>query len=157
LDRELRLCSLWAYPTILFLHTAGLAFLVGPSIAIGSRVLGFFPRLPLTPLERFYPIMWAGFWINAVSGVILLVADATTKLTNWDFYVKLIFIAIAVVALKLLRKQAFHHPPDQALVTAKAKILSVVVLVCWTGAITTGRLMAYLGPVSGAPGLNNVF
>ena len=26
--------SLFAYPSILFLHTAGLAFLVGPSIAI---------------------------------------------------------------------------------------------------------------------------
>jgi hypothetical protein len=49
--------SLWGYPTILFLHTAGLAFLVGPSIAIGSRVLGFIPSLP-------YPIMWTGFWLT---------------------------------------------------------------------------------------------
>jgi hypothetical protein len=134
-----------------------LAFLVGPSIAIGSRVLGFIPRLPLSPLEKFYPIMWTGFWINAVSGVILLMADATTKLTNWDFYVKLVFIALAVVALKLLRKQVFHNPTDGAQIPAEGKVLSVVLLVCWTGAITTGRLMAYLGPVSGAPGLNNRF
>jgi hypothetical protein len=35
--------SLFAYPSILFLHTAGLAFLVGPSIAISARILGF-PR-----------------------------------------------------------------------------------------------------------------
>jgi hypothetical protein len=134
-----------------------LAFLVGPSIAIGSRVLGFIPRLPLSPLEKFYPIMWTGFWINAVSGVILLMADATTKLTNWDFYVKLVFIALAVVALKLLRKQVFHNPTDGAQIPAEGKVLSVVLLVCWTGAITTGRLMVYLGPVSGAPGLNNRF
>jgi hypothetical protein len=134
-----------------------LAFLVGPSIAIGSRVLGIIPRLPLSPLEKFYPIMWTGFWINAVSGVILLMADATTKLTNWDFYVKLVFIALAVVALKLLRKQVFHNPTDGAQIPAEGKVLSVVLLVCWTGAITTGRLMAYLGPVSGAPGLNNRF
>jgi hypothetical protein len=84
-------------------------------------------------------------------------ADATTKLTNWDFYVKLVFIALAVVALKLLRKQVFHNPTDGAQIPAEGKVLSVVLLVCWTGAITTGRLMAYLGPVSGAPGLNNRF
>jgi hypothetical protein len=33
--------SLFAYLTILFFHTVGLAFLVGPSIAIVARVLGF--------------------------------------------------------------------------------------------------------------------
>ncbi len=56
--------SLWGYPTILFLHMAGLAFLVGPSIAIGSRVLGIIPSLPFSPLEKFYPIMWTGFWLT---------------------------------------------------------------------------------------------
>jgi hypothetical protein len=28
-------------------------------------------------------------------------------------------------------------------------------IVLWAGAITAGRLMAYFGPVSGAPGLQN--
>jgi len=31
----------------------------------------------------------------------------------------------------------------------------VTSLIFWTGAITAGRLMAYFGPVSGAPGLKN--
>ena len=102
--------SLFAYPSILFLHTAGLAFLVGPSIAISARILGFPAGLPIWPMEKFYPVMWWGFWINFVSGVVLLIADATTKLTNWDFYVKLAFIGIAVIALRMIRKRVFGNP-----------------------------------------------
>ena len=144
---------------ILFLHTAGLAFLVGPSIVIGSRTLGFPRSLPVGPLEKFYPIMWIGFWVNAVSGVVLLVADATTKFTNWDFYVKLAFIIVAVIALQMLRGRVFHNPAasDAALAPNTARALAIIVLICWSGAIFAGRLMAYLGPVSGAPLLNNKF
>jgi hypothetical protein len=151
--------SLFAYPTILFFHTVGLAFLVGPSIAMVARVLGLAPRLPLAPFEKFYAIMWTGFWINVVSGLVLLAADATTKLTNWDFYAKLAFISIAVVVLKRLRKTLFHNPEvkGELSITERAKALGVVLLVCWAGAIAAGRFMAYLGPVSGAPGLNNRF
>jgi hypothetical protein len=151
--------SLFAYPMILFLHTAGLAFLVGPSIVIGSRILGFPRILPLAPLERFYPIMWIGFWVNAISGVFLLVSDATTKFTNWDFYVKLSFIIVAVIALQMLRGRAFRDPARNgaALLPTTARALAIIILVCWSGAIFAGRLMAYLGPVSGAPLLNNRF
>jgi hypothetical protein len=53
--------SLFAYPMILFLHTVGLAFLVGPTVALGARVLGFARRLPLMPMEGFYRSMWIGF------------------------------------------------------------------------------------------------
>ena len=69
--------SLWAYPTILFLHTVGLGFLVGLNAAIDFRILGFARKLPLAPMESFYKIMWAGFWVNLLSGTLLLMADAT--------------------------------------------------------------------------------
>jgi hypothetical protein len=151
--------SIWSYPLILFLHTVGLGFLVGPSVAIGVRLLGVGKGLPLPPMKRLYPIMWMGFWINATSGFILLMADATTKLTNWDFYVKLIFIGIAVWAQHVIRKRVFDEGDEQDLVMVPrtTRYLTIVMLVCWTFAITAGRLMAYLGPVSGAPGLTNKF
>src|SRR3954471_24660023 len=74
--------SLWAYPTILFLHTLGMGTLAGTAAVIDLRIVGFAPDLPVAPLERFFPVMWIGFWINALSGTALLIADATTKLTN---------------------------------------------------------------------------
>jgi hypothetical protein len=149
--------SLWSYPVILFLHTVGLGFLVGPSVAIGLRILGVAPQLPIGPMERLYPIMWTGFWVNAASGFVLLMADATTKMINWDFYVKLVFIGIAVWMLFLIRPTVFGPSSGMNPGSAREKALALTLLTCWAGAITAGRLMAYLGPVSGAPFLNNKF
>ena len=148
--------SLWAYPTILFMHTIGLGFLVGFNLAVDLRILGFAGTLPLAPFERFYRIMWAAFWINALSGTALLVADATTKLTNRVFYIKMGFIALAVINMTLIRRRVFRDPEiGRAPVGGFARMLAVMSIVLWAGAITAGRLMAYFGPVSGAPGLQN--
>ncbi|HYR84843.1 MAG TPA: hypothetical protein VE422_12255 [Terriglobia bacterium] len=142
--------SIWAYPTILFLHTIGLSIVVGINSAIDLRILGLAPRLPLEPLERLFPLMWVGFWVNAASGTLLLIADASTKLANPVFYIKMGFIALAIIDVFVIRKRVFRDPlVDKRPLTANAKILAAVSLSLWLGAITAGRLMAYLGPVSG--------
>ena len=138
--------SLWAYPTILTSHTLGMAILVGISAMIDLRILGVGRQLALAPMERLYPLMWLGFWINAVSGSALFVADAVRKAENRVFYIKLVFVALAVVNVWLLRRRVFRHPGlDGAPLPMTARILAVTSLAFWTGAITAGRLMAYIG------------
>jgi hypothetical protein len=142
--------SLWAYPTILFLHTIGLATVVGLNAAIDLRLLGFAPEVPLSPMARFFPIMRAGFAVNALSGTALLIADASTKLANPVFYVKLVFIALALINMRLLRTQVFEDPlVDKRPLISNARILAFTSLIFWIGATAAGRLMAYIGPVSG--------
>lgn len=142
--------SIWSYPTILFLHTIGMATVVGVNAGLDLRILGFAPELPLAPMIRFFPLIWAAFGINAVSGTALLIADASTKLTSPVFYVKLVFIALALINLWLVKTHIFRDPlVDKSAVSANAKILALTSLIFWIGAITAGRLMAYLGPVSG--------
>ena len=77
--------SLWAYPTVLFLHTLGLAMVVGLSTAFDLRLIGVAPSLPLTPFKSFYPLIWIGFIINAVSGVALKRegVSATARAAAW--------------------------------------------------------------------------
>jgi hypothetical protein len=141
--------SLFAFPGVLLLHTIGMGVVVGINAGIDLRILGIAPALPLAPMERFLPILWAGFWVNAATGVILVVADATTKLSNPDFYVKMIFIALAVINLRMLRNRVFRDPLiDKEPLSTNAKVLAVTSLIFWLGAITAGRLMAYVGPVS---------
>ena len=148
--------SLWAYPAILFMHTVGLGFLVGLNAAIDLRILGVARRMPLAPMESFYRIMWAAFWVNAVSGTLLLMADATTKLMNRVFYIKMTFVFLAVMNMVWIRRRVFRDPAiDTARIAGFGRALAVTSLILWTGAITAGRLMAYFGPVSGAPGLQN--
>ena len=142
--------SLWSFPGILLAHTYGMGILVGIIIAIDLRILGFTPALPLAPMKKFLPIVWAAFWINALTGTILLVADATTKVANPDFGVKMGFIVLAVITQRKIQKHVFGDPQiDKAPSSARAKMLAVSSLVCWLGAITAGRLLAYVGPVSG--------
>jgi hypothetical protein len=148
--------SLWAYPAILFLHTVGLGFLVGTNVAIDLRVLGYASCVPIAPMERFYRVMWLGFAINAASGAALLIADATTKLTNPVFYIKMGFITLAVANMIVMRRRIFGDPaPDVQPIWASGRLLAAASIVFWAGAIAAGRLMAYFGPVSGAPGLRN--
>jgi hypothetical protein len=148
--------SIWGYATILFMHTVGMGIVAGLNAVVDLRLLGFGSRVPVKPLERLFPLMWLGFGINAVTGTILLIADATTKLTNPDFYVKMVFVFSGVVVLAVMRRKVFRDPKlDQVPVSMNAKRLAWLSLICWIGAITAGRLLAYLGPVSGLPGLKN--
>jgi hypothetical protein len=138
--------SIWAYPTVLTLHTVGLGMLVGANAVIDFCLLGFAPRLPLLSLVPLYRFMWAGFVINAVTGVVLFVGNATTKATQPVFYIKLSLIAVALVITAAIRKSVERDPTlsDTHRGGASAARLAALSLVMWTGAIAAGRLMAYL-------------
>jgi hypothetical protein len=140
--------SLLAFPTILLLHTYGMAILVGLVGLIDLRILGFAPAVPLASLERFFPAVWAAFWINAVSGTLLVLSEAT-KLANVDFAVKMLLIFAAVINLHMLRARVFRAPQYESTHSATeiprgAKTLACASLACWLGAITAGRLLAYV-------------
>jgi hypothetical protein len=138
--------SIWAYPTLLFLHTVGLSFSVGPSVVIDLRLLGVGRRLPVSPFDGFFKVIWIGFWVNAVSGTVLFVADATSKLANPVFYVKMSFVFIALGVMVVMRRRVFRDPDlDDKPIEAFGRFLAAASIVCWFGAITAGRFMTYYG------------
>lgn len=137
--------TVFAYATVLALHTFGLAFLVGISVGISLRTLGFARSLPLAPLAGFFPLMWLGFWVNAASGVVLFLIDARSFLANPDFYIKMLAIAVAVRSLRLLQTNVFRDPASLDARPMQGKILAGTVLTSWAVAITAGRLTAYDG------------
>jgi hypothetical protein len=142
--------SLWAFPGILLMHTYGMAILVGVIAGIDLKILGLMPALPLAPLRKFLPLVWLAFWLNAITGTMLLAADATTKLTNPDFGIKMALIVVAVVAQRLIQSRVFGDPEiDRRPFSANAKMLAGLSLACWLGAITAGRLLAYVGSATG--------
>jgi hypothetical protein len=75
----------------------------------------------------------------------MLVADATTKLTTLDFYIKMAFVFAGLYVLIRMRRQVFEDPQlDRVPVPGNAKMLAWASLACWFGAITAGRLLAYV-------------
>jgi hypothetical protein len=148
--------SVWADPMFLFLHTLGMSMIAGVSAVIDLAFLGFWPKVSVKPLERLYPIMWAGFWINAVTGTVLLLADATTRIPSVVFWIKMGFVFAGVWLLVVIRKKVFGDPElEHGRLPGIARGLALASIFCWLGAIEAGRLLAYLGPVSGLTGISN--
>ena len=139
--------SILAFPGILTFHAIGMGFAVGINAALDLRILGVAPGVPLGEMRRFVPMLWFGFWLNAVSGVLLLIGYPTKALTNPVFYLKLALIAAGMVLFVRISRRIFAEgtgaaPPDAAS-SPRLRRLAIVSLVCWTGAITAGRLLAY--------------
>ena len=164
--------SIWAYPTILTLHTIGLGIVVGGSAVIDLRLLGFARRIPIPSLASVFRIIWWAFAVNAATGVLLFMADATTKSHQPVFYIKLTLIALALWTTTATRKMVTPAMPDlkvgptydgggptydgggptyggawptyDGVVPTGGKRVALASLLLWTGAIVAGRLMAYL-------------
>ena len=140
--------SLFAFPGILAMHAIGMGFAVGISAMLDLRILGVAPGVPLAEIRRFLPVLWLGFWVNAVSGLLLLVGYPTKALTNPVFYLKLLLIGVAMVLLVRIGRRVFHEPagpsgaPDPETLRG-LRPLAILSLLCWAGAITSGRLLAY--------------
>jgi hypothetical protein len=133
-----------AYPTILWLHVMGMGVVAGLGAVISLRLLGVSSKTPVQPLERLYPLIWCGFWVNAVTGTALLMASASKRLIDPTFYVKMVFIFAGVAVLQLTRNKVFRNlGPDGGLPDTATR-LAWAGLICWLGAITAGRLLAYI-------------
>jgi len=95
-------------------------------------------------LAALFPVIWWAFAVNALTGVMLFIADATRKSAQPIFYVKLACIAVALI-LTLRMRKLVRTAAVSALSRSDSKpILAVLSLVLWLGAIAAGRLMAYL-------------
>ena len=140
--------SLWPYDILcLSAHAIGMAVLVGFSTAIALRVLGVAPDVPLAPMAPFFPVMYAGFWINAISGAGLFITYPVKAVTNPIFYLKMVGVVLAVVCIRRIKQQAFDAPvrAGDRLAPDRGRRPAVLLLVVWVVTITAGRLLAYKG------------
>ncbi len=136
--------SVFVFPVVITLHTLGMGILAGGSAAIDLRILGFAPRIPLALMGRFLPLLWLAFAVNAVSGIMLLIAYPTKALTNPVFYAKLCLIALALWLVHRIGAVVLRATDaDRRSMAATAKLLAVVSLFSWIALITAGRLLAY--------------
>lgn len=142
--------SAFGYPTFIVLHTVGLAVVVGTSTLVALRVLGFASTIPIAPLGRLFPLIWGGFAINLFSGSGLAAATADGQFTNPVFTAKIVFVVLAVTAMRLLQKSLFLDAPEgEPTVTSLDRQLAGSMVGLWLLAMVAGRLIAYAGVIVG--------
>jgi hypothetical protein len=135
--------SLLAFPFILFLHTLGLAMLAGVNVGLAVWMLAR-RAVPAFDIASVYRVMWLGFGVNTVSGLVLLAAYPAKALTNWVFFVKLGLVALGLWALQQTKDEiVVAHGTAVRELSARGRRLAMLSLLFWAGTILTGRLLAY--------------
>jgi hypothetical protein len=136
--------SIWSLPTVLTLHTAGMAVLVGASWVLDLRLLGIGRSIPLSAYRWVFPTLAIGLFVNLVTGVLLFVKNATVWGTALPFFVKMLLVVASVATVLPLRSLVIRAGTEQSEIDGRARLLAIASILAWTGAVTAGRLLAYL-------------
>jgi hypothetical protein len=118
-----------------------MAFVVGINVAVGLRLVGIAPKIPLQRIINFYPLHWYCSIAILVSGLALLAAYPAKALTNPVFYLKLTAL---IIGLGLSRYFQLKFQVEQSTIDEKKlKLLGALSLLLWVITITAGRFLAY--------------
>lgn len=136
----------WPHPILLCLHALGMGAVAGIAIVVSLRAFGFAAGTPIAALERPMRIAWLGFFVNAISGVLLFTLDGPEYVQNAAFLIKMGLVAAGGTALYAFwrRLQAEAAATDGKAASGPAQVLAAITLALWAGAIVAGRLIAYV-------------
>jgi hypothetical protein len=132
---------------LLGIHSVGLAIVVGVMMVVSMRLLGVARGVSAAALPKLVKLGWAGFWINAVSGLILFIGEADKMFYNNTFRWKILLVAVGMTSTYFMNKTILK--PAAAgniglLDSGAAKGQAILSLMLWLAVITTGRMIAYL-------------
>ena len=131
------------YPTMIALHALGMAIMVGLSLLLDMRILGWFGGIPLPALRKFFALAWLGFGINFFSGSFLFSAQATMYIVDWVFMTKMTLVLLGAGTAGMLQPAVAKLGPGGQL-SGGTKAIAGAAIVIWLVAIVMGRLTAYL-------------
>lgn len=138
--------SLVGYPLMITSHAIGMATMVGIALALDLRLLGRFSAIPYMSFQPFIRLAWLGFGLNFLSGAALFTTRASSYVTQPVFVAKILLVFAGAVTVAMLqptiaRESASWGPRATS---GRVRVIAYVSIVCWIGAIVTGRLIAYL-------------
>ena len=143
------LTSMLGFPTLIALHSIGMAVAAGLTIVVALFLNRVFAGITEAKLPGVLRIATWGFMLNAVTGLSLFVSRGSDYITNITFLVKMLLVLISGTILVWLKSHLAELAKGSREVcnSVPARRLSLVASATWIGAIVTGRLIAYVGSV----------
>ena len=141
--------SLWGWPMSLTFHAFGV---IGLSIIIMLRLLGFFGSIPYTSLSRLFPIIWISVVIQVLSGSSLWMTKPDKYVSDYAFDVKIAFVILGVIVTIYLQRMLAQEATvwqSTGKVPRRGVQVSCATALAWMGVLEFGRLTAYLGQLYG--------
>jgi hypothetical protein len=131
----------------LTVHALGTALVIGFIFIINLRLLGLFDTIPYTSLKRLFPVLWAAFLLQFVSGAMLWMAKPTRYAVDVAFLLKLLLVIVGFVLTLYLYGVVKREAPSWEAGTVSPQRFKFVApsLLVWCGVVIAGRLTAYLG------------
>ena len=138
--------SLYGYPIVLGLHAIGLAIVVGLLVFVDLRVLNVITDIRLSAMLGPMKLAWFGFAVNALSGFALFSSQATYIIYSPPFLIKIGLVILGAIIAFYMQRQITRNANDweAGALPSSIKAAAAISLLCWTGAIIAGRLIAYL-------------
>ncbi len=119
------------FPMVSILHLLGLAMLVGTILVVDLGLLGVgMRRQPVSRVAgELEPFTRTGLAVMLVTGPILLTGEAITLYCNWAFWIKLAFVALAILFYFTAHRRATSSAA--ALSSKRAKSIGIISLALW--------------------------
>jgi len=129
----------WTAAATEIVHYFSMFILVGSMVIVDLRVLGLVGRRQnATHLaDRLFPWMWISLALNFLSGFLMFAGSATAYYRNDIFYDKMGVILLAIVA-SIIVQQKVRKWDQLPAMPAWAKLIAVVSIGLWIGAIVAG-------------------
>jgi hypothetical protein len=118
------------------MHYSGFFLVVGTTVVMDLRILGLAGRKksPSAIAEELVPWMWTGLVMAFVSGFFMFSADAADFYLAGTFRIKILVVLLAAILGALVQRKASRWG-ELPSITGGAKLMAVLSLVLWIGAI----------------------
>lgn len=138
----------WFWPSLEISHFFGLCLLLGSLIIIDLRMAGFLRSVNAEAVHKLLPLVFIGFGINLVTGILFWFGDPMRYAVNIAFQIKMILIVIAGINALVYQfkiSPVMHTWKDTDPTPLLAKSVAYISLASWAGVLLLGRLIPYLG------------
>ena len=121
------------------IHYFSFFVLVGAIAIVNLRIMGLAGRRQSASQlsQMAFPWIWTGLGLAILSGFIMFSGDAREYLHNSIFHRKLLVIFLAVIFAAIIQQNAAKWE-RQPVIPAGAKLVALISLLLWLGAILMG-------------------
>jgi uncharacterized membrane protein len=129
----------WTAAALEIVHYFSMFILVGSMVIVDLRVLGLVSRRQDASqlADWLFPWMWASLVLNVLSGFFMFAGSATSYYGNDIFYDKMTVFLLAIITNIIVQTKVRKWNRLPAM-PASAKLIAVVSIGLWIGAIIAG-------------------
>lgn len=136
--------SIWAYPAVNALHIVAIALLLGATVILDARLLGFAAQVPVAHVARAaWPFAVGGVLLALATGPMLFIVQPAEYLVNPAFFWKFVLLGAALTNVALFHLSFPGVLRGERPVSTGVKAVAALSLLLWLAVLFAGRLIAF--------------